>query len=289
MKSKKLKITIISITILAIAAIICYKLINNNSNKNLSSNNKIIVATYKGGKITLQQAQMELNKIIVKNPDLKGLNFSNLNANQKEMVIKEIVLKELAYREAKKQKVHKTQSYKQALRLFETEALKQQLFLKLANDAKKEENLKKNYDKLVKELKDKKDIRISYIALKTQNEANSVHRILSKYPKSFASQAKKKSIDKEIAKKGGDLGFVLEDALPKEILNQVNELKKEQISQPFKLADKWVIIKLEGKRPAQIAKFEDAKEALSQSLSLKAVQDFVLESIKEADIRIVVE
>jgi foldase protein PrsA len=95
-------------------------------------------------------------------------------------------------------------------------------------------------------------------------------------------------LDKEIAKKGGDLGFVLEDALPAEITKQVKELKKNQISKPFKLTDKWLIIQLTDKRPAKIAKFEDAKEALSQSLSAKALQDFISNSLKEANISIVV-
>ena len=288
MKNKKLTITIASIATIAIASIASYKLLGNNTSQK-SDNNKQIVANYKGGAVTIDQAQLELNKIILKNPDLKGLTFNNLNADQKEMVVKEVVLKEIAYKEAKKQKLNKSDDYKQALKLFETEMLKQKLFLKLANDAREEENLKKNYDELVKELKDKKDIRISYIALKTEAQANLLHKTLVKYPSSFAKQAKRKSIDKEIAKKGGDLGFVLEDALPAEIVKQVKELEKGKISKPFALADKWVIIQLTDERPAQVAKFEDTKEALAQSLSMKALQDFISQSIKEANISITVQ
>ena len=264
-----------------------YNFYIKSSNKGSAEEN--IVANYKGGYVTANQAQIELNKLAVQNPDLKGITFESLNNDQKEIIIKEIVLKEIAYKEAKKERLNKEKDYKQALKLFETELLKQKLFVKITEDAKKEENLKKNYDELVKNLKDKQDIRISYIALKTEKEANSLHKILTKYPNSFVKQAKLKSIDKETAKNGGDLDFIIEDALPKEIALHAKQLEKGEISKAFKLADKWVIIKLEDLRPAKIAKFEDAKQALATSLSQKALQDFISESIQDANISIVVK
>ena len=287
MKNKKIIITISSLAILTIASFATYNFYTKSSDQKSAGEN--IVANYKDGYVTLNQAQTELNKLAVQNPDLKGIAFENLNNDQKEIIIKEIVLKEIAYKKAKKERLNKEKDYKQALKLFETELLKQKLFVKITEDASREENLKKNYDELVKNLKDKQDIRISYIALKTEREANSLHKILTKYPNSFAKQAKLKSIDKETAKNGGDLDFIIEDALPKEIVNNAKQLEKGEISQPFKLADKWVIIKLEDLRPAKIAKFEDAKQALATSLSQKALQDFISESIQDANISIVVK
>ena len=287
MKNKKIIITISSLVILGIASFATYNFYIKSSNKGSAEEN--IVANYKGGYVTANQAQIELNKLAVQNPDLKGITFESLNNDQKEIIIKEIVLKEIAYKEAKKERLNKEKDYKQALKLFETELLKQKLFVKITEDAKKEENLKNNYDELVKNLKDKQDIRISYIALKTEKEANSLHKILTKYPNSFVKQAKLKSIDKETAKNGGDLDFIIEDALPKEIALHAKQLEKGEISKAFKLADKWVIIKLEDLRPAKIAKFEDAKQALATSLSQKALQDFISESIQDANISIVVK
>jgi peptidyl-prolyl cis-trans isomerase C len=287
MKNKKLLITISSLAILAIASFATYKFYIKSSSGQSAGEN--IVANYKDGYVTLNQAQIELNKLAVQNPDLKGIAFESLNNDQKEIIIKEIVLKEIAYKKAKKERLNKEKDYKQALKLFETELLKQKLFVKITQDASREENLKKNYDELVKNLKDKQDIKISYIALKTEKEANSLHKILIKYPNSFAKQAKRKSIDKETAKNGGDLDFILEDALPKEIVNNTKKLEKGKISKPFQLADKWVIIKLEDLRPAKIAKFEDAKQALATSLSQKALQDFIYKSIQDANISIVIK
>ena len=128
---------------------------------------------------------------------------------------------------------------------FETEILSQNLYADIAKNASSEENVKKHYDKLIKDLEGKKDVKIRYISVKTKSEAKNLHNILVKSPKSFASQAKRKSLDKESAKNGGDLGFVLRDQLQPEIVEALKELKKNEISKPISLNDKWVIVKFE--------------------------------------------
>jgi parvulin-like peptidyl-prolyl isomerase len=167
--------------------------------------------------------------------------------------------------------------------------LKQNLLFTLAKDAADEKNVKKNYDELAAKLKDKKDIRISYIAVKTQSEAEVIYQSLVKSPSSFASQAKRKSIDKEVAKKGGDLGFIIEDVLQADVLKQVKILTKGQISKPFSTYEKWVIIKLDDERPAEIVPFEKAKDALAQNLAKKAMGDFVSQSFEKAKISILIK
>ncbi len=157
-------------------------------------------------------------------------------------------------------------------------------------DSQKEENLRKNYDESAKDLENKQDFKIRYIALENEKEAMKIHQKLLKKPNLFNYYAKNKSIDKEVAKKSGDLGFVLEILLPKQIQEEVKKLTKNEISSPIKLTDnKWAIIKLEDSRKAQIVPFEQAKDALAQSLAQKAISDFVTNSLKEAKISILVK
>ncbi len=259
--------------------------------ENLSANDpsKIIVSNYNGGHVTLKDANNELDKLIAKNEKLKGLTFDKLSPDQKEAIIKEVVLNELAYKEAKKRNLNKDKDYQEALKLFETELLKQKLFITLAKEAKDEKNLKKNYDELSEKLKGKKDLRISYIAVKTQSEAEAIYQTLLKSPNSFAAQAKRKSLDKEIAKKGGDLGFIIEDALPAEVVKQAKTVGKGQIAKPILTSGKWVIVKLEDERPAEITSFEKSKDALAQNLAKKAIEDFVSKSFEKAQISILVK
>jgi peptidyl-prolyl cis-trans isomerase C len=282
-----------TLKLVAIASILlitsCKNFIKINETTAANDPSKIIISTYEGGKISLKDANNTLEKIVARNEKLKGLTFDKLNSEQKETIIKEAVINEIAYKEAKKRKLNKDEDYKEALKIFESELLKQKLFIALAEEAKSEENVKKSYDELVKKIKGKKDLRISYISLKTEKEADSLHKILVKNPNSFSSQAKKKSLDKATAKKGGDLGFVLEDLLPKKISDAAKSLTKGQISDPISLSDKWVIIKLSDERPAQILLFAEAKENLANNLAKKAIEDFVAQSFEKAKISILVK
>lgn len=91
MKNKKLIITISSLAILAVASFAVYNFYTKSSNKRSVEEN--IVANYKGGYVTLNQAQIELNKLAVQNSDVKVISFESLETHQKEIIIKEIVLK----------------------------------------------------------------------------------------------------------------------------------------------------------------------------------------------------
>lgn len=250
---------------------------------------KTIISTYSGGQVSLKDANNELDKLIAKNEKLKGLTFDKLSPEQKEAVIKEVVLNHVAYKEAKKRSLNKDKDYQEALKLFETELLKQKLFIVLAKEASDEKNVKKNYDELAEKLKGKKDLRISYIAVKTENEAQGIYQFLLKSPNSFAAQAKRKSLDREIAKKGGDLGFIIEDALPAEVVKQARSVAKGQVAKPIQTSGKWVIVKLEDERAAEITSFEKSKDALAQNLAKKAIEDFVSQSFEKAKINILVK
>ncbi len=288
-KNKKILIIVISISAIALIliSITSYKLLGKSSN-NSKDPSKIIVSNYRSGEVTLKETQIELDKLALKNEKLRGLKFDNLTANQKEAVIKEVVLKEIAHKEAKKRNLHEEKNYKESLKTFENEVLSQNLYADIAKKAGSEEKVKKHYDKLAKDLEGKKDVKIRYISVKTQKEADSIYKILAKSPKSFTSQAKRKSLDKQSAKNGGDLGFVLRTQLQPEIADITKNLKKGEISKPISLTDKWVIIKLEDERDTQIAKFEDVKEALAGNLSQKALQEFISKNLEQAEISIMV-
>ena len=260
-----------------------------NLHDSASDDSSAIVATYKGGQVSLKDANLELNLLISKNEKLKGLTFEKLNSEQKEAVIKEIILNEIAYKEAKKRNLDKEKDYQEALKSFESELLKQKLLITIAKEATDENSLRKNYNELAEKLKNKKDLRISYIAVKTQKEAEELYQSVIKEPHYFASLAKKKSLDREVAKKGGDLGFVLEDVLPADVLKQAKALRKGEISKPFTTNGKWVVIKLDNERAAEILPFEKAKDALAKNLAKKATKDFASQSFEKAQINILVK
>jgi peptidyl-prolyl cis-trans isomerase C len=252
-----------------------------------ATNKKNIIATYKGGSITIDEARSQLDKLINKNEQLKELKFENLDKDQKELVIKEVILQKLLYKEAKKQKLNNEQSYKTAVKNFKKDLLKQNLYKQIVNQAQSSENIEKNYNELIEKSKNKKDFKISYIAFSSKQQAENIHKKLAKNISNFATFAKKYSIDKDTGKKGGDIGFIFEDSLPSEVIAEVKILKNKKITKPLLVADSWFIIKLNQVRPAEILPFDKAKEQLTQNLGKNAVEDFIDNLIKQAEIKII--
>ena len=247
---------------------------------------KTIVATYNKGKITLAEAQQELDKISSKSEKLKDLQFSNLKKEQQELVIKEIILQKIIYQEAKKQGFKNEKSYTQAVKNFKQEFLKQKLYNHLVSTAKAEKNVQKNYNELLEKSQNKLDFKISYIAIGNEKQAQEIYQKLLKNPSNFAKIAKQSSIDTDTAKKGGNLGFVFEDNLPASLVENLKQLKKHQITKPIAVADSWFIVQLQQSRKAEILPFEKAKEQLAENLAKLAVEDFIEKSLEQAKINI---
>lgn len=262
---------------------------SNKQSAEIDQQEDLVIATYSNGEITESQLDKELDKIRTKDEKLKNISIDNLSSAQTELLIKEIILREAALKEAKRKDLDDKEPYVSAHKEFESQFLQKQLYVKLAKDATTEEKVKAKYEELVKEAEDKSDLKLGFILLKTEKEANIIHKRLLKKPQNFYYYAKTKSIDEATKKTKGILDFAIETSYPKRILNIVNELKKDQISKPFKLSDKWGIIKLIDKRKAKIRSFEESKENLSQNMALKAIQDFNDQTIKKAEINLIVK
>lgn len=256
---------------------------------NFSSDKKdTIIATYKGGDVTIDEAETSVRKLIAKNKELKGITFQNLTAEQREALIKKIILAEVSLKEAKKRNLHKQKDIQKAIRSFETDLLERELYFDLAKNASSDELVKKHYEDSVVKMADQEEVRLRYISLASKKEADALYNKLKRRPKTFAYFAKKKSLDKELAKKGGDLGYVLKNQLSKEVAEQAFSLKIKSVSKPIESKGRWNIIKVEDRRKVEIAKFEDIKGALAKRLAQEAIKKFAADKIKNAEISIIV-
>ncbi|MBT4879114.1 MAG: hypothetical protein HON42_04780 [Alphaproteobacteria bacterium] len=256
-------------------------------NSNTGSKDSVqIVSKFNGGEVSLEEAQLELNKLALNNQDLQGVDFLALNIDEQELIIKEIIIKKIAYREALKRKLNKSDSFESALQNFKTEILAQNLYNDIKEKALNADKLQAEYVKLTQELKDKKEIKISFIAVETEQKAQNIRKIISRYPNSFAKQAKKHSIDKNSAKNGGDMGYVYKSSLSAEILAAAEKVKRGSITKPILVGEKWLIVKLEDERDATIPEYDSIKTVIEQSVAQKAVQEFILTNMENANISI---
>lgn len=270
--------------IIALLGIASYLLINKSAN---NKDSEIIVATYKNGKITLQDAEIEFNRLAIQTPDLANSTFSELSAKQREIIIQEALVKKITAQQAIKRNLDQEQEFKTTMEVFKNEMLHQKLLGKIAQEAQNTQNLQKKYQEVIAELKEKQDFRIRYISLATKKGANWLYKRLIKHPSSFAKYAKSKSLDEATAKNGGDLGFVIEDALPTEIKEAVTKVEKGQTAKPVKVGDRWVLARLEETRPAVILSYEEVEPKIRQLVAGEAVKKFIKDSLENAQLEII--
>jgi peptidylprolyl isomerase len=116
-------------------------------------------------------------------------------------------------------------------------------------------------------------------------------RALAVKPKAdFADLAKKESQEKASADKGGDLGWLREDALLPAVRDAVAGLPEGGTTEPIKLPDGYHLIRLVETKPAGTAPLADVKpqlvQALRQARAQQAVRARVDELLREDPIQL---
>ncbi len=150
------------------------------------------------------------------------------------------------------------------------EALIQKAFLdqeiaKLINDTV----LQDKYKELLNLLpKDQFEVKLSHILVRTEAEADEILKQL-KSGKNFEDLVKEKSLDTDSKQKGGDLGYVRKDDLPKGFSDTVFKTAKGSIvAEPMKVGEVgYSILRVDDKRPVEPPKFEKVKDEIYKAIS----------------------
>lgn len=90
---------------------------------------------------------------------------------------------------------------------------------------------------------------------------------------SFADLARKHSMDKESATKGGDLGDLRPGMLPKELETAINALKLNEISQPVRTSYGFHLVKLTGLTPERRKALKDVEAELVKLLRQRRAEE----------------
>lgn len=270
-----------------LATFSCSSQLSVNSYK--QSQDNPVVAKYKDGVVTKNEINDKITDYNKNNPKAKIASFDDLPTAQKEVLIKDLVLQRVTAKRARSLNLNNEDDYKKVIFNTQLKLLQTKLYFKLIADASDEKNVKAKYDDLVLKLKDKEDLKIALIVVKTEDAAQKIYKRLQKNRKLFSYLVKTKSIDKQSKKNKGVIDYSIETSFPTNIVTIIKSLQKGQIAKPLAIGDNWAVVKLINKRSAKINSFALSKNKLSQSLSLKAVEDFNKKALKEAEISLIVE
>ena len=92
---------------------------------------------------------------------------------------------------------------------------------------------------------------------------------IKKGVKTFPEVANKLSVEETNNFKGGLLGWMKQSRMPREFNENIKNLKKGDMSQPFKFHNNWVILQLDDIRPSEKIEFSKAKANIKAELDQK--------------------
>lgn len=248
-----------------------------------------VIAKVNGKKIYKSQFDHKLQMMLgSQGQEIELPKVDSLPAEVIEIIAKEIYLEEKLSKIAQKSNAAKTADVRERIKATKNAILRQAYLDSLIKEATTDEKISQKYDELSSELKDKKEYSLAHIVVKEKAEAEKIIADL-KRKKRFNDLAKKYSLDKESAANGGELGFVLENNLVKEIADEVLKMQKGEISTPIQTKFGWHVVKLVDVRDAKALPFEDVKENVRQQLIKNVLEAEKNKIIKDVKVEVLVK
>ncbi len=236
-------------------------------------NDGVVVAKVNNEKIYSNQVNQKLSEISQK------LVFNDLKKEEKELIVKEVFAQDLVLKNAIKNKSY--EKYSPSLKRFAIEEAKNNYLEEQSRRQITQDLVKEKYQEIVKEVKGRKEYLVSYILTKDKTQIDKAFNSLN--ASSFEDVAKKFSIDSSNSQNGGKLGYIVAGTTMPEFDSQIQKLKVNQTSKPFKTNLGWHIIKVTDVRDVVPAKLEDVKGRIEDSLvaqNKKAVATKLIENAK---------
>ncbi len=217
-------------------------------------------------------------------PNGSAPDFASFDENVRQNVLRGLVSERLIHKEALASGVDKTDEVKKRLAAMEKQVILQSFMEQKAKSLVTDAQLKAAYEEKVKAMKGQEEMKARHILVASEDEAKKISADAKKGG-DFDKIAKEKSTDKTSGANGGDLGWFTKEKMVPEFGEAAFALKKGEVSAPVKSAFGWHVIKVEDRRPVQIASFEEMKESLRGEATNKAVQTYVEDLLKKADIK----
>lgn len=181
--------------------------------------------------------------------------------------VDELVKKEVLYLETKKRGMDKDKEFQKKLEEFKKITLINDLLDKEIEAAPTitEEDIRGYYEKNKEDFMINKQIRISHILVKTEDDVNKAKERIDK-GEDFAKIASEVSVDKASGKVGGDIGFIKKGELAQELEKVIFTMKKGHIISPVKVKEGYRIIKITDIK-GDAVEFDKVKGLIGQRLT----------------------
>lgn len=147
-----------------------------------------------------------------------------------------------------------------------------------------EKDIKAEYEKAVKDGKDKEEVRARHILVADEAKAKELKKKIDGGA-DFEKLATENSNDPGSKKQGGDLGFFPEGSMVKEFSDAAFKLKVGQVSDPVKTKFGWHIIKAEERRKLKMPSYADAKDKIKNHLTEEKLNEYVNKLVDQTQVK----
>ena len=253
--------------------------------------NEVVVAKINDQKIFKSDIEKKLKDVFDgQDQEVKAPEIEKLPKEVIEILAKEIYLEKELTKEAKQSKITRNPETRDKIDEAKSRILRQTYLDSILKAEISEEKISEKFSELTNDLDGKKEYQIFHIVLPTKEEAQKVAQELKakKAPK-FSELAKKYSIDKTTSVKGGDLGYILEDNMIKEIADVISDLKTNEVSDPIQTKFGWHLVKINDVRDVKIPEFESVKGNIRDQLIQNKINEINNRIIKDAKIKILIK
>jgi peptidyl-prolyl cis-trans isomerase C len=259
----------------------------------IAHSNESVVAKVNGKKIFKSEIEKKLRSVFDgQNQEIKIPEVDNLPKEVIEILVKEIYLDKELTKEAKKSKVTQTTEIKDQIDEAQNKILRQTYVNSLIQAEVTDKKINDKYVELSNDLAGKKEYLVSHIVTKTKEEAEKLLKDLQTKKSStnkFSELAKKYSIDQDSSGNGGDLGYILEDNMIKEISDAIANLKKDEISAPIQTKFGWHLVKIADIRDAKPLPFESVKDNIRDQIVQDKLNEINTKITKDAKVQILIQ
>ncbi|HLD76720.1 MAG TPA: peptidylprolyl isomerase [Rickettsiales bacterium] len=289
-KKKKMKKIFAIIAMAAIVSYIVVVFLNKSPSEDRA------VAKVGNKKIYKSEISAKISEIFAANGSDIGnvLKIENMPAEVIETFSREIYLEKKLVKKAKQVRLNKNPEIRSRLEHEESKILIDAYLNYIIEKNVNDVAIKEKYAELMGNLEGKKEYELSHIVVADEKEALVVYQSYSETsvnqkPKKFVELAKKYSIDKESANKKGDLGYILEDNIIKEIAEIVLKMTKGEYSKPIKTEFGWHIVKIDNIRDAKVFPFEEVKDDIREQMIKEKTKEIYDEIFNDVEVKILID
>jgi peptidyl-prolyl cis-trans isomerase C len=248
--------------------------------KSDAKNSDYTVIKYKNGEIKKSELDNIWGNMF---PGADAPDYDGFDENVKAEILKNVARERVVLDKANAAKVENTAEFKEQMEALKRQVLIQTYLKSKMDEIVPEKDVKKEYETLKEKFAGKKEVKASHILVETEETAKEIAKQL-KEGADFAELAKEKSIDKASGEKGGDLGYFAKERMVPEFADAAFAADVGDVTDPVKSDFGWHIIKVEDKRPVQPPKYEEVKERIQQGLAAAAVERYVNNLMKDANV-----